>query len=38
MAGPTARAKGLTLLEIRYPQEENQVKTMEKTVDTPGSV
>ena len=37
-AGPTARAKGLTLLQIRYPDEEKTEKTGEKTVDTPGSV
>lgn len=37
-AGPTARAKGLTLVQIRYPREEKTGKMGEKTVDTPGSV
>lgn len=37
-AGPTARAKGLTLVCIRYPDEEKITETEQKTVDTPGSV
>lgn len=37
-AGPTARAKGLTLVCIRYPDEEKNGETKQKTVDTPGSV
>ena len=37
-AGPTARAKGLTLVYIRYPDEEKNGETKQKTVDTPGSV
>ena len=37
-AGPTARAKGLTLVCIRYPDEEKKDETEQKTVDTPGSV
>lgn len=37
-AGPTARAKGLTLVCIRYPDEEKKGETEQKTVDTPGSV